>query len=268
MIGFNDLGRKGNLGNQMFQYAGLRGIAHARGFDWRIPPNDKSRIHSYDLLKYFEMTSVRPENIGYVPHRTYYTKARDGKNTTGYDFNPELLLSTPDNVNINAYLQSDKYFRNCEPLIRADFTFRSPFAERAQEYVNGLGGRIIALHVRRGDYVKFKKHHPPLELDYYRAALSKVPDLPVVICTNDAEWVWEQGLFSSDRFQIASFTDYGVEMAIMSLAEHVIIANSSFSWWGAWLGHHQTVVAPKNWFGEKLRKNSTTDLYLNGWQII
>ncbi len=252
----------------MFQYAGLRGIAHARGFEWRIPPNDESRIHSYDLFKYFEMKSVRPENIGYVPYRTYYTKARDGKNTTGFAFNPELLLSTPDNVNISAYLQSDKYFQSCEGTIREDFTFRSPFAELAKAYVNSLGGRIIALHVRRGDYLKFKEHHPPLDLQYYESALSKVPTLPVVICTNDRDWVLKQELFSSGRFHIPSFTEYGVEMAIMSLAEHVVMANSSFSWWGAWLSNSGNVLAPKKWFGPKLAKNSTKDLYPKDWILI
>lgn len=268
MIGFNELGRKGNLGNQMFQYASLRGIAANRGFDWKIPPIDATRVHGYDLFRLFEMPGVSSENIGYVPFPTYFTKRGDGVNSTGFAFDQELFAAVPDNVNINAFLQSPRYFEHIEGMIKSDFKFKPIIASPAQSLIESLGGDVIALHVRRGDYVRLRDYHQPLSLPYYEEALSLLPELPVVICTNDKEWVKSEPFFTRPNFTTVDLNDYGEELAVFTLASNVVMANSTFSWWGAWLSQAKSIIAPKIWFGPKLKSNSLADLYDKDWVLI
>lgn len=269
MIGFNELGRKGNLGNQMFQYAGLRGIAAYRGFDWRIPPIDETRIHNYDLFRLFKMSSVSPRNIGYVPYRTHRTKWKYWPNSTGFEFDPRIFNSIPDNRNLNGFFQSPKYFSNIEDTIREDFRLQDYYLVKREEKREAIGREFIALHVRRGDYVKLKKHHPPLELEYYLRALSLLDkNLPIMVFTNDKPWVQEQQFFRELGVEVVDNEDYLLDLSLMMAASHIIIANSSFSWWGAWLSNCGSVIAPKKWFGPKLAKNSTKDLYPKDWLLI
>ena len=103
---------------------------------------------------------------------------------------------------------------------------------------------------------------------YYREALSKLPDLPVIIFSDDHDWCKQQELFSSDRFAVSEDNTADADLCLMSLCKYHIIANSSFSWWGAWLAKSEKVIAPQNWFGGDCSKNNTKDLYLPDWVIL
>ena len=120
------------------------------------------------------------------------------------------------------------------------------------------------------DYAKYA-HHPIQPLSYYEEALKQFDDdRNVIIFSDDPKWCHEQSLFSDDRFLISE-NDHLLDLAMMRLCSDFIIANSSFSWWGAWMSTNQNkkVIAPKQWFGHPLDKqNNTKDLYCPDWILI
>ena len=105
-------------------------------------------------------------------------------------------------------------------------------------------------------------------MSYYEKALSILPNLPVIVFSDDYEWCKKQELFDSDRFIIAEGNSTDCDLCLMTLCTHHIIANSSYSWWGAWLADSKQVIAPKKWFGGECVNKDTKDLYSNGWKVL
>ena len=285
MIGFNGLGNLGRLGNQMFEYATLRGIAANKGYEWCIPPVDAKSIENYSLHHAFIMPDVKPENRKFLDNGVAPTVAE-----RYYHFDQELFDLCPDHISLQGFFQTEKYFRNINPTIRSEYTFHDHILEPCKEVIEGFDIPPIFLHVRRGDpnltdprgfkwsYTECSDQHPPQPLSYYEKALKKFPDdVPVIVCSDSPEWVQTQDFFSDDRFAISvpedkyndgSYEPY-IDMCLMSLCSGAIIANSSMSWWGAWLQNGRgKVVAPKMWFGPAYPNNNTKDLYLENWTVI
>ena len=256
MIGFNELGCMGWIGNQMFQYASLHGIASNRGFEFCIPPNDQTRTFNYSLFKFFKMTNCK--NIQYINSKTYSVNSIYNGETCGFEFNEQLFNECPDNVNISAYLQTDKYFYHIKEKIIEDFTFKHEFEKPFEKY--------ISLHVRRGDYVHQPQYHPVCSVEYYSQALEIInDDLPLVVFSDDIEWCKQN--IKADYYSEGSPANR--DLYLMTKAEHNIIANSTFSWWGAWLNENNNkVVAPKQWFGWGYAHQNTDDLYPIQWKVI
>jgi len=129
----------------------------------------------------------------------------------------------------------------------------------------------IALHVRRTDYAQYS-HHPICDINYYKEALARFDsDREVIIFSDDPEWCLQEDLFDNDRFLVSENRDQYLDLCLMSLCSDFIIANSSFSWWGAWLSTNENkrVVAPSKWFGPPLNQtNNTKDLYCEGWEVV
>jgi len=122
---------------------------------------------------------------------------------------------------------------------------------------------VISLHIRRGDYV-LNDNHPVQTIEYYQQALDKLPsDIPVLVFSDDTEWCKAHEFFRPDRFFILEGNGTEVDMCMMTLASYHIIANSSFSWWGAWLAKSKHVIAPKNWFGGGCVNKDVTDMEFN-----
>ncbi len=276
MIGYNRLGSNGFLGNQMFQYASLRGIATNMGYDWVIPPPSSYYDANYGLFECFEMKSVTQKNLGFVDFNTY--------ETGNFHFDNSIFNNCPDNVNLNDFFQTEKYFLNVREIIRSDYTFKREILETCREFVNSLHNPIF-LHVRRGDYLNVPDCHPTCSIEYYKKSLEYFDsDSDVIICSNDIEWCKKQKLFSSDRFLISDgnekynhqvivsggydtlFVPY-YDLCLMSLCGGGIIANSSLSWWGAWLINNPKypIVAPKKWFGAKFIHYDMSDLFPKTW---
>tara|TARA_R110000868_G_scaffold356217_2_gene617746 strand:- start:982 stop:1764 length:783 start_codon:yes stop_codon:yes gene_type:complete len=257
MIGFNYLGQHGRLANQMFQYASLRGIAAFKGYDFCIPKTDYGdKWKDNKLFDVFEMKSVK--NIGFIPADFYPEKQ--------FHYDPEYVDNCPDNVNLHGYYQSEKYFKHIEDSIREDFKFKEYILEPC--VTNFDFDNIIALHVRRTDYVSNSLNHPLCDLSYYERALENFDsDIPVMIFSDDVGWCQSQKLFESDRFIISESNNGFIDLCLMSMCHYHIIANSSFSWWGAWLAKSKKVIAPLQWFGTSANtsKNQTQDLYLDEW---
>ena len=285
MLAFNQIGNLGRLGNQMFEYAALRGIAAHHGYDWCIPPFNRKGIENYSLHLCFKLDSVQDKNIQ-VRDEFQYVSERF------FHFDQQLFDNCPDNVSLHGFFQSEKYFKHVSDDIRKDFTFHDEHLEPCKEFMKEFDGQEpIMLHVRRGDpnlvdprgfkwaYVNCSDQHPVQPIDYYESALKEFDeDQPVIVFSDSPEWVKEQEFFSGDRFFISepqekyadgSYTPYS-DLCLMSLCSHAIIANSSMSWWGAWLINNPSkkVIAPKMWFGPSYKDKDTKDLYCSDWMIL
>jgi len=267
MIGINYLGKRyERLANQMFQYAAVKGIAKNRGFQYCIPPSNykggSDQWTEHQLFNTFELKNLNDLQVQFID-----TQVHPELTEESFHFDEELFNTCPEWVNLVGFFQSEKYFLNVRDELLEDFTFKNGLDGVAQDAINDIE-RPIALHIRRTDYAQYQ-HHPMQPLSYYEEALSKFDsDRNVIIFSDDPEWCQEQELFSSDRFMVSESGDQYIDMCLMSLCQHHIIANSSFSWWGAWLSGSDDVVAPSKWFGKDNSGNDTKDLYVEGWQVI
>lgn len=262
MIGFNNFGNYGHLGNQMFQYASLKGIARNRGYDWCIPPQENFGKY-YNLLSHVHQCFNLNCNAAII-NGTIVEERH-------HHFDQELFETCPDNVSLNGYFQTEKYFSHIKDEIKDDFSFNQNVVDECSNFIKEISPNreVISIHVRRGDYLNLQSFHPIPPLEYYESALSKLDSsMPVIIFSNDSDWCKEQKLFESDRFLVAESNDVAYDMCIMSMCSHHIMANSSFSWWGAWLSDSKHVIAPKVWFGESLSHHDLSDLYCTGWELL
>ena len=139
--------------------------------------------------------------------------------------------------------------------------------------IDSLGcEKVISLHIRRTDHLTKPTYHPVLPLTYYEEALSKFPtvydscDVPVLVFSDDPQWCNEQEFFSGDRFLISEGGDNITDMCLMSLCQYQIMANSTFSWWGAWLSNSKHVIGPKLWFGPD--GEDPRDIYVDRWEYL
>ena len=275
-ISYNRLGSNGRLGNQMFQYAGLRGIAANRGYDWVIPRPDSYGDSNYGLFDCFEMGSVEEKNFGQLNVQSIATGQ--------FHFSQEFFDGCPDNINLHDYFTTEKYFANIKDVIRKDFTFKKEILEPCKEIVDELENPIF-MHVRRGDYVVNPSAHPMCPISYYEKALELFDEnSPILVFSDSIEWCKEQDFFQGDRFMLSEYDEkYSqtadtllgkqntlipyFDLCMMTLCNGGIIANSTMSWWGAWLMENKTqpIVAPKPWFGTHYNDYNMNDLLPDGW---
>ena len=199
MLAFNHIGHLGRLGNQMFQYASLRGIAARRGYDFGIPDSNFSdEWRTHQLFQVFDLVHLPKQNIRYL----------DGGNAPvasekHFHFDQEFFDQCPNEVSIFGFFQSEKYFKHIEDVIRSDYTFKDDIVSDCKEIMDQVGDAIF-LHVRRGDYVATPDHHPVQPIEYYEEALSRFdPDIPVLIFSDTLDWVREQKLFDGERFLLS-----------------------------------------------------------------
>jgi hypothetical protein len=268
MIGFNALGRMGRLANQMFQYASLKGIAKNIGVDICIPNHTQvvndgiGNMLRTELFDSFDLkVNVGLLNNGHSP--TVQERF--------FHFDEELFSLCPDHVSLHGYFQTEKYFKHIENEIRDDFIFKDEVLMPCKEMISSIKNPI-ALHVRRSDYLTNSDNHPPCSIEYYQKALNFFDkDRNVIIFSDDPSWCQKQKLFFDDRFMISENTDNRVDLCLMSLCDDFIIANSTFSWWGAWLStkKNKKVIAPVQWFGTGYTKDyDTKDLIPDDWTRI
>ena len=264
-VGFNHLGQLGQLGNQMFQYAITKSVASKLNIPFKIPNHqnvfDDGIGNRYTILLFdiFKLESLT--NFGFVDTQKYVQEKHFHYDETIFDTSPQ------EDFSLWGFFQSEKYFKDIEDEIRDDFKFKDELVSSCSSLIESVD-HPIALHIRRGDFITNSKNHPPLPLDYYKRALKLFDDdRQVIIFSDDTKWCKEQEIFSDDRFLVSEDNDQSYDLCLMSMCNDFIIANSSFSWWGAWLGNRGKVVAPKQWFGKGLN-HDTKDLYCSDWSVL
>ena len=266
MIGFNYLGKLGQLGNQMFQFAATLGVARYTGVTYSIPNHDEVIVDALGnklRIELFDCFDIKPENTGIL--KTDYVVAEKG-----FEFDPSILSSSREvDYTLHGFFQTEKYFKHCARELREQFSFKKYIVDECNDIIEECFDNPIALHIRRGDFLINSGNHYNQSLDYYEKALSKFDsERQVVIFSDDPQWCVEQKLFESDRFIVSSGNDPYIDLYLMTQCSDFIIANSTFSWWGAWLANRGKVIAPKKWFGPNNSHLNTKDLYPEHWEII
>lgn len=286
----------GGLGNQMFQFAAARALALRKGVPLKL---DVSGFATYGLHQSFELTHVFDIDIDLA-------ESKDVRRILGWQSRPRILSvfsrprfsvlrsnklviepsfhywdkinEVPDDCYLKGYWQTEKYFYDAAVAIRRDFVFHSPLDNKNAESAELISEvNAVSLHVRRGDYVsnpRTAETHGLCSIEYYRAALKviaeRVPNPHLFIFSDDICWVRKNlpldlpAHYIDHNKREKSFND----MRLMSMCKHHIIANSSFSWWAAWLNPStdKIVIAPRRWFN--MSNHDTRDLYCPSWVVL
>jgi hypothetical protein len=242
---------RGGLGNQMFQYAYGRKVSLR---DMAALKLDKSLLQRR-LRQILIGTTPREYELG--------------------EFNIKAELTKRANKNyLDGFWQSEKYFKDIRNILLKDFTLKkkTPNFLKIKKLI--VEGNSVSVHIRRGDYVKravTRKYHGILDLSYYYEAVKligdKIKKIHIFVFSDDPVWVKENFkteypvTYVSGNFRLTN----PEELILMSLSSHSIIANSSFSWWGAWLNKnpHKIIIAPKRWFKAKVKGDN--DIVPKGW---
>lgn len=244
---------KGGLGNMLFQIAATIDFSTNIGVECSFP---NLMYH----LSYLKNEKKFNPNLKDVSH--YFEFFKDMNTTPPYRSVPVIRfpfeyrdIKVHDNCIIDGFFQSEKYFKSSRVAILKMFNIRYKEIEK------------VSIHIRRGDYLNNPNYHTILGKDYYEEAISLFPDKQFLVFSDDLKWCREN--FLGERFHFMDQEDDLRQIIAMSLCQHNIIANSSFSWWGAWLNKNETkkVIAPKNWFGPHANLE-TKDLYCQDWIVI
>ena len=266
MIGLNYLGKMGQLGNQMFQYAALKGIARNRGLDFMIPNHSEAIQDSLGnilRIELFEPFNIKSNHYGFLETNEYVQEAY-------FHFDEDLYNNCPDNCSLFGYFQSPKYFLNIREEIIKDFKFKKQIISECKSILKEFDNPI-ALHIRRGDFLINSANHHNLPMSYYENALDCFDeDRQVIIFSDDPDWCFKQKLFNNDRFLVSQSNSSYHDLYLMTQCSDFIIANSTYSWWGAWLctNPFKDVIYPNRWFGPNNANKSTVDLFPRSWRIL
>ena len=265
-IAFNHLGRLGQLGNQMFQYAATFGLSKKLKTPFIIPNHNQifdDGLGNKLRIELFDCFDITPDNVGILQTDNNYIER-------GFEFNESIFNLDPSiDFSLHGFFQTEKYFKHCKSKVKKQFTFKKQIVDECSEIVEECFEEPIALHIRRGDFLINSANHHNLSLEYYEQALSNFDSKQqVVIFSDDSEWCSKQELFAPDRFLISDNTGPYHDLYLMTQCSDFIIANSSFSWWGAWLADTGKVIAPKKWFGPNNAHLDTKDLYCKKWKVI
>lgn len=242
---------QGGLGNQIFQISAAFNLAKLNNDEACFNFNSShTPLQGNQSLKY-------KDNIYKEFKHNDDLKSDVEFNQIGHCYNP---IPYQKNLQIQGFFQSEKYFIESKDeivdKIVLGLNFNKEKYESVMDYINEITFRsdksqtLVTVHIRRGDYLRFPHIHTLCDLDYYKTALSimkeKIGDFTPIFISDDKEWC-------KNNFDgiVSPFDDEIEDMILMSNCEHNIIANSSFSWWGAYLNKNpnKVVIGPKKWFG-------------------
>lgn len=286
----------GGHSNQLFQYAAGRQLASKHNTDLLLDLSSFDNMHPSDTPRYYELDcyplKAKIANMAKITIRTQEKPAglvERFKHRAGIDkrvwalaqigtgFN-RGVLNAPDNTMLVGWWQSEKFFPDIRPLLLKEFEPRTKLNKANAAHIKQMqASESVWIHIRRGDYVTNKfanKFHGTKDLKYYQSALKtlekKLPptarkNIQIFICSNDIPWCKQNLKFSYPVSYIEN--ELGSDdMRVAKHAKHDILANSSFSWWGAWLNENpeKIVIAPRKWFEDE-KANSETDIVPDSW---
>jgi len=288
MITFERIGHLGRLANQMFQYSTLFSIANRNGYEFAIPSDnlkvidssynpiiDKADYMYLQILECFDLSGkVIP--LSDIEYNKTHDHGRDYAK-----FSPEMF-NISDGTNIKGYFQSYKYFHDIKELIKKEFTFKPAIEHNANNYFTELKQEynvktVTGVHVRHGD-VKNEKgaRLVLLNKEYYLKAMErfKSKDNLFVIFSDDISWC-QENLHDSDVVysKYSTYEDMEpkaefMDLCCMTHCTNLIMACSSYSWWGAYLSKNNgTIVVPSQWWGPQYNNRTESDIRVPSWIV-
>jgi hypothetical protein len=247
----------GGLGNQLFQIATAYALAlrnHSKlaiNYDRHLSTGQGNGPLKYkdNLYKKIPETTQWPAPL-YQYHEYVYCPPYPAKH-----------------LQIDGYFQSEKYFSDYQKEVRELFEFPEHAMDEARRYLGADGRQTVGIHIRLGDYLseRYKGHLNVCTSDYYQRALRRFSkgQYRFIYCSDSPEAAAQ--ILKGVDAELFQGSDEVADMALLSQCNNLIISNSSFSWWSSFLGvKKETVMAPKNWFALKLRKNDI-DMYQPDW---
>jgi len=264
---------RGGLGNQLFQYCMGRSLADKLGTNLGLDIRDFNPDSPYLMgLKNFNIRAkfnppgmIKHKSNGYI---NYIIDIISGNHKFVYK-EPHLSFdinyaSLPNRSYLKGYWQSEKYFENNKLNILNDLNIITDQSYQNKEISKQIASTLsVSLHIRRGDYIAdsaYSATHGTCDLRYYENAVSYFiknigKNFTIFAFSDDPEWVSSNVKFPIDTCYVnINSSEYNYEdLRLMSECNHNIIANSSFSWWGAWLNtnNNKTVIAPSKWYADK-----------------
>jgi len=281
-------GLSGGLGNQLFQYAAARALSIKLNLPLKLDVSWFSNIpnRNFALTPYSIEAEICEQNH-FIPNflRPYinrfskrYCMTRMGSivfRERNFAFN-ETFNNISSPVFLEGYWQSEKYFKDASAHIHNDFILKEPISSECRSILDEINNsHSICVHIRRGDYVSdplTAQTHGTCSLEYYEhnvAELARMAQTPhCFVFSDDCQWVRDNLNLScpSTIVDIHTGDEAHLDLFLMSSCQDFIIANSSLSWWAAWLGKHKQkkVIAPKQWFLNS--DKDTKDLIPASWE--
>jgi hypothetical protein len=278
----------GGLGNQMFQYAAGMRLATVRRTQLKLDltlldargGSATPRVYELDRFSLSAQRATSQETEALLAKRPIAARIssrldrRAAARERHFHYDP-AVARLPDTTCLEGYWQSERYFADVAERMRREFAFRSAPSGRNAEVAREIAARkAVSLHVRRGDYAsdpRTRDFHGLCPLDYYDRAVAyvseRVRDPFFVLFSDDPQWTRTHLALGSEAIVIDHNgpQDGAEDLRLMSLCHHHVIANSTFSWWGAWLSANpkKIVVAPERWFTDRTR--DTSDLLPASW---
>ena len=277
----------GGLGNQMFQYAYAKALEN-KGLEVKIDISafETYKLHGgYQLDKYTIDLDVTTKD----ENDKFYSNSNVLKilKKFGIDFSKKIieknllfdndLLSVKYDSYIEGYFQCEDYFSSMRDELIKDFTIKNELSQYSKKIENQILNKDVSasLHIRRGDYISDEKSnniHGACSLDYYNKAIelmnSKFASISFYIFSDDINWA-KKNLDINNAIYIDSEEKRipHEDIYLMSLCSHNIIANSSFSWWGAWLNQNDNkfVIAPVRWFADNKLEKQSKNIVCRSW---
>ncbi len=286
----------GGLGNQMFQYATARRLADARKTKLYIDASWFETAKNIDTPRTYELGCfniqerfISPNKLLLVDNnekrslkRKVYLHTKAALKTKVHPYKEEVekfhkeVFWLPDNTFLEGFWQCENYFVGARDIILKDFSFKKPPTGKNKELLKEIeSSNAVSLHVRRGDYANIKtvtQFHGLMGLDYYKKAIEliakQVKNPHFFVFSDEPEWCKKNLKIDYPTTYVSHNKDGSEDMRLMSHCKHHIIANSSFSWWGAWLNPRKDkiVYAPKVWF--QVKHPNAKDVVPKSWQRI
>jgi hypothetical protein len=252
----------GGLGNQLFQWSFGKYLSEISNHDIKFDISFYQNTSNNNTKRHFYLSNYPLIGDYFAPNTDL-----DNYNII-YDnfFYREFELKNQQNYYFDGYWQSEKYFKKISSVIKKSLLSNSITLSNLRSKIKK---NSVSLHVRRGDYLTSDGAHTVLPIEYYRMALEKIDNYEnIYVFSDDIEWCKKNIKF--DKVSYVENNDNPIDdLLLMSLCDHNVISNSTFSWWAAWLNtnNDKKIIAPKNWFGPKLRINSS-DIIPDSWIVI